>query len=541
MTNTTIPYQRVPHASALFADYLYHFDRVSGFYNGPPYLLSSYKTVAAQLPSFERKREEVCAILLRQNKAFGCGDATFENLQRLAQAGSFAVVTGQQVGLFSGPAFTIFKALTTIRLANYLAEQGLPVVPVFWLATEDHDLAEVAEVATLDDEYNLISLADHGDSPSPRSSVGNVRLTGESTQALARLEATLPSGPPRDALLLDLRETYAPGATWVEAFGRFMARLLSRWGVILLNPLDPAVHQLSAEVYLQALERAPELRAKLLERSQLLSRSGYHAQVKVTEDSTLLFVTREGNRLPIHQRDSDYFIEGTQKTRLEELRRELAADPIAFSPNVLLRPLVQDTLLPTIAYIAGPSELAYLGQAQVLYEAFGRPQPVFFPRAAFTLVDHRIQRLLDKYRVSVEDVWLGEEHLRGKIAAAGLAEGWSERFDQAQQDMASLLARLRGDVERLDPTLLEALQHAQEKIHYQMDRLRGKLNRAGLARSELLQRHAQALTRFLMPQKDLQERRVGGAYFLGRAGYELLSRLLSQIQTDRPGHQVESL
>jgi bacillithiol biosynthesis cysteine-adding enzyme BshC len=541
MISTILPYDRVPHSSALFLDYLYHFDRVSGFYKGPPYDLSSYKTVAAQLPSFESKREEVCAILLRQNKAFGCSEATFGNLQRLSQAGSFAVVTGQQVGLFGGPAFTIFKVLTTIRLANYLAEQGVPVVPIFWLATEDHDLAEVAEVATLDDEYNLISLADQGDSPGPRPPVGNVRLTGESTQALARLEACLPSGPPRDALVQDLRETYTPGAAWVEAFGRFMARLLSPWGVILLNPLDPAVHQLSAEVYLQALERAPELRAKLLERSRLLSRSGYHAQVKVTEDSTLVFVTREGNRLPIHQRDGDYIVEGTQKTRLEELRRELAADPIAFSPNVLFRPLVQDTLLPTIAYIAGPSELAYLGQAQVLYEAFGRPQPVFFPRAAFTLVDHRIEKLLDKYQLSVEDVWLGEEHLSGKIAAVGLAEGWSERFAQAQQDMTNLLARLRADIERLDPTLLEALQHAQEKIHYQMDRLQGKVNRAGLARSELLQRHGQALTRFLMPQKDLQERRVGGAYFLGRAGYELLPRLLSQIPTDRPLHQVMGL
>jgi bacillithiol biosynthesis cysteine-adding enzyme BshC len=311
--------------------------------------------------------------------------------------------------------------------------------------------------------------------------------------------------------------------------------------VILLNPLDPAVHQLSAEVYSQALEQAPELRARVLERSQALLRSGYHAQVNVTEDSTLVFVTREGNRLPIHQRDGDYFIEGTQKTFIEELRSELADDPIAFSPNVLLRPLVQDTLLPTIAYIAGPSELAYLAQAQVLYQTFGRPQPVFFPRAAFTLVDHRIQRLLDKYRLSVEDVWLGEEHLSRKIAAVGLAEGWSEHFEQAQQDMARLLDRLRGDIERLDPTLLEALQHAQEKIHYQMDRLQGKVSRAGLARSELLHRHEQALKRFLMPQKDLQERRVGGAYFLGRAGYELLHRLLSQIQTDSPGHQVVSL
>jgi len=311
--------------------------------------------------------------------------------------------------------------------------------------------------------------------------------------------------------------------------------------VILLNPLDPAVHELSSGVYKQALEQAPELREKLLDRSNSLSSSGYHAQVKVAEDSTLVFVLREGNRLPIHQRDGDYWIEGTPKTRSEELQREVANDPIAFSANALLRPLVQDTLLPTLAYIAGPSELAYLGQSQALYDTFGRPQPVLFPRAAFTLVDHRIERFLDKYHLSVEDIWLGEEHLSGKIAAAGLAEGWSERFEQAQQDMVGLLARLRNDIERLDPTLLDALEHAQEKILYQMERLQGKVGRAGLARSELLARHAQALTRFLMPQNHLQERRVSGAYFLGRAGYDLLPRLLSQIQTDSPGHEVMNL
>ena len=508
---------------------------------GPPYALSSYKTVASQLHSLERDRGEVCAILLRQNKAFGCGEATFENLQRLSEAGTFAVVTGQQVGLFGGPAFTIFKAMTTVRLASYLTEQGVPAVPVFWLATEDHDLAEVAEVATLDDEYNLISLTDHGDSPSPRSPVGNVRLTHESTEALARLEASLPSGPARERLLQDLRETYTPGATWGEAFGRFMARLLSRWGVILLNPLDPAVHHLSAEVYSQALEQRTRTQGESAGTFPVVAQERLSCPGQ-RDGGFDVGIRHQGRKpAPYSPADGAYFVDGTQRTSIEELRSELADDPIAFSSNVLLRPLVQDTLLPTIAYVAGPSELAYLAQAQVLYEAFGRPQPVFFPRAAFTLVDHRIQRLLEKYRLSVEDVWLGDEHLSRKIAAAGLAEGWSERFEQAQQAMASLLDRLRGDIERLDPTLLEALQHAQEKINYQMDRLRGKVSRAGLARSELLARHAQALKRFLMPQKDLQERRVGGAYFLGRAGYELLDRLLSQIQTDSPGHQVVAL
>jgi len=283
------------------------------------------------------------------------------------------------------------------------------------------------------------------------------------------------------------------------------------------------------------------LRAKLLERSRALTASGYHAQVKVAEDSTLVFVTRKGDRLPIHERDGEYEVEGAGKTRLEELGQELSDGSTAFSPNALLRPLVQDTLLPTIAYVAGPSELAYLAQAQVLYQAFGRPQPVVFPRASFTLVDHRIQRLLEKYHLGVEDVWLGEQHLGRKIAEAGLTEGWSERFTQTQQDMAGLLERLRGDIERLDPTLLESLQNAQEKILYQMDRLRGKVSRAGLARSELLTRHAQALARYLMPQKDLQERQVGGAYFLGRAGYELLPALLAQIRVDSPEHVVATL
>ncbi len=195
-------------------------------------------------------------------------------------------------------------------------------------------------------------------------------------------------------------------------------------------------------------------------------------------------------------------------------------------------------MLPTVAYVAGPSELAYLGQAKPLYPAFGRPQPVIFPRAAFTLIDARTDRLLEKYKVSVEDAWQGEEHLSQRIAAAGFSEGWSERFDQSERELAQLLDRLQADFEKLDATLLDTLQHAKEKMTYQMERLRGKVTRAALARSELLARHVQALSRFLYPHKDLQERRVSGAYFLGRAGYELLDRVLAQVQVRCSDHQT---
>lgn len=541
-----IPYSRVPKSSALYLDYLYHFDRVGRFYKAFPFDIANYKSLAVQLQGFDRVGDAVTKVLVRQNEAFGCAEPTFTNIRRLGEPGTFAVVTGQQVGLISGPAFTLYKALTVVRLAQSLSEQGLPCVPVFWLATEDHDLEEVAQASTFDEQYELISLRDSGIRPVPRSSVGYVKLSAEINAVLSRLESALAAGEPRDRLLQDLRASYQPGITWGQAFGRFMARLFSRWGVVLLDPLDDSIHQLSAQVYEQAIVQATELRERLQERSQALIRAGYHAQVHVAEDSTLVFVAREGNRLPVHQpkgqSDGEFSLDGTEKVSLRRLKAWAENRPLDFSPNVLLRPIVQDTLLPTLAYVAGPSELAYLGQAQVLYEAFGRPQPVVFPRAGFTLLDHRIRRLIEKYRLGIEDVWQGEGHLGRKVAAARFAqdgaEGWSDRLDRSEQELAHLLERLRQDIDAIDPTLVDALRHAQEKMRYQLERLRSKISRAVLERSELLARHQQALLRFLLPRKDLQEREVSGVYFLGCAGYELLDRLLTQVQTRSSDHQV---
>jgi bacillithiol biosynthesis cysteine-adding enzyme BshC len=534
----SIPYTRVPNSSQLLLDYLHQFDRVAAFYTGPPFEAAGYRDVATKLQKSCQNRRELVTILRRQNEAFGNAEPTFANIDRLSETRTFAVVTGQQVGLLSGPAFTLYKALTAVRLAQALSEQGLPSVPVFWLATEDHDLEEVAQAATFDEEYALISLGDPGERPAPRSSVGAVKLTTGINATLDRLEAALPPGEPREILLRDLRACYQPGATWAQAFGRFMARLFGRWGVVLLDPLDDAVRRLSATAYRQALAQAANLRGQLISRSRELVRAGYHAQAHVAEDSTLVFVTREGNRLPLRQRDGEFFLDDSEKISLGELTAQPGSFHLSLSSNVLLRPVVQDLLLPTLAYVAGPSELAYLAQAHALYPAFGRPMPVVFPRAGFTLVDRRIQRLLEKYKLSVEDVWQGEENVRHKIAATGFAGGWSERFDQSEQEFSQSLGRLRQHLETLDPTLLDTLKNVEEKMKYQMERLRGKVSRAALERSELLARHQQFLLRFLLPARSLQERQVSGVYFLGRAGYELLDRILSRIQTDSSEHQA---
>ena len=543
MESLLLPFSQVPKSSKLLVDYAERHENVARFYNGSPFSAETYDRLKQQLQGFQTDRKKLVEVLLRQNKAFGAGSETFENIQRLSDQETLAVVTGQQVGLFSGPAFTLYKALTAVRVSQSLNARGMKTVPVFWLASEDHDLEEVAQTYTLNDDYAPIHLHDPGERPAPQSPVGRVKLTEGVAGVLDQLESLLPPGEGRGHVLHDLRLSYQPGNTWSQAFAQFLTRLFGRWGVILLDPMDDMVHRLAAPIYQKVLRQAGEFRSLLQERSADLVNAGYHAQVHIAEDSTLLFAQRNGNRLPVRTSNGngkEFFIGEDQTTSIEDLESEIRDWPLNFSANVLLRPLVQDSLLPTIAYVAGPSELAYIGQAQVLYSAFGRPVPTAFPRCGFTLVDRRVERWMEKYQVGVEDAWLGQDHLTQLIASTAFSEGWSERFEQTERGLAELLSRLRKDIEVVDPTLLDTLNHAEEKIQFQVERLKGKLTRSVLSRSEVLARHQQSLLRAIMPEKELQERLVSGVYFLGRVGYELLDRLLEQIPADSSGHYIMS-
>lgn len=544
MDCVSLPYSRIPKSSRLLIDYLNHDKGLAQFYNGPPFHPDTYNRLAQELRGSAIDRGTLVEILLRQNKAFGASEETEKNIHRLSDPDTFAVVTGQQVGLFLGPAFTLYKALSAVRLSQSLGNQGLKTVPVFWLATEDHDIEEVAQTYTLNEDYKEIHLRDSGNRPAPHSPVGRVSLTEAISGQIDLLEACLPDGDGRDHLIKDLRSAYQAGTTWSQAFAQFLTRLFGRWGVVLVDPLDRDIHQVSAPTYQRALRRAKELRSLLQGRSAELVNAGYHAQVHVAGDSTLLFAERDGNRLPVHNpgvEGKEFSVGAEERRTIKELESEIGKSPMNFSANVLLRPLVQDTLLPTIAYVAGPSELAYLAQASILYTDFKRPMPAIVPRSGFTLVDRRVRRWLEKYELGVDDVWQGSEHLNRKIASTAFSEGWSERFDKTERDLAALLSRLRKDVEVLDPTLVDALNHTEEKIQYQVERLKGKMTRSALSRSEILARHGQALLSALMPGKELQERRISGAYFLGHAGYALLDQLLENMPEGVSDHRILNL
>ncbi len=541
MASDCVPYSRVPRTTALHLDYLYHFERVERFYNGLPSAFRSFQRVAEVIRSRNSGRGSLVDVLTRQNQHFGCSQEALLNIQLLKDPDTFAVVTGQQAGLFSGPALTLYKALTAARLARHLTDQGLRCVPVFWLATEDHDLEEVLRTTVLDEEGQIRWLEPPIERPAANSPVGLVKFGDGITEVLADLERLLPSGEARDRLLLDLRECYIPGASWGDGFGRFLSRLLGKFGVILIDPLDAELHAAATEIYGRALKKADLLRERLRKRSQELIAAGYHAQVHVGEDSTLVFAAANGARQAIHEKDGQFAAADLPLATASEIQLRIAGRALDFTPSALFRPVVQDFLLPTVAYVAGPAELAYFAQSQVIYHEFGQPMPVIFPRAAFTLADRRTERLLEKYALTLEDIFRGEEDVRRKIAAASLSGGreepWPARLDRGGEEVRRLFDDLRPAVERLDPTLQDTLRRAQEKILFHLEKLRGKLSRAEIEHSEVLRRHQEILLRFLTPGGALQERQVGGVYFLGRAGYELLDRLFAQIQPDCLDHQ----
>ena len=347
-----------------------------------------------------------------------------------------------------------------------------------------------------------------------------------------------------------LREAYRPGESLGTAFARFFARLFASWGVILLDASDAELHRVAAPVYRAAIERAGDLDSGLLARGEALEKAGYHQQVKVTGSSVLLFTLRDGARTTIHRRmnessgEAEFFMgadTGAEKLSKAQLLEQIAARPENFSPNVLLRPVVQDYLLPTLAYAGGPAEIAYFAQAGAVYETLGDRVTPVVPRFSATLVEAKTQRWLQHYGVSIADVFQGVENVRRRLAASALPEGLQSAFDEAQRVLEASLAGLQKALEDLDPTLVGASQTAGSKMNYQLDRLRQAATAAELRKSEVLGRHAEALTRKLYPNGELQERGIAGVYFVARHGMELLREIYDAILPDCYDHQILEL
>jgi bacillithiol biosynthesis cysteine-adding enzyme BshC len=338
-----------------------------------------------------------------------------------------------------------------------------------------------------------------------------------------------------------LGECYRPGENFGSAFAKLFSRLFSEFGVILLDGSDPELDHIAAPLYTAAIENAPEFTQALLSRDAQLHAAGYHQQVKVTSSSTLLFAIRDGGRVPIHQSKSEEFLVGEEKVSRQQLLETAGTSPESFSPNVLLRPVVQDYLLPTLIYVGGAAEVAYFAQAAPVYQTLlGRVTPVV-PRFSATLIEPKIKALLEKYGLAIHDVLEGTEVLRETIGGRRLPPDLQTSFDRAIGAVENSMRAVRESLAELDKTLIESAEHAESKMLYQINNLRARAARAELRHSEVIQRHAEMISNALYPEKELQERAFGGVYFLAKYGTQLMDGLLDTMHQDCLDHQIVEL
>jgi bacillithiol synthase len=487
-------------------------------------------------------RPQVVELLAAQNP----GPAAAPTLAALAN-GAGTVVTGQQVALFGGPLFTPFKMATAFARARQGTASGKPHVTVFWLASEDHDFAEVNNVV-LPGRREMEKLV-YAAAPAVPQPVGGVAFDESILPLVERARELL--GPSETTEIL--ASAYQPGRTFSQAFGELYSKLFAAQGLLTLDASGREFHRIGALVLRAAIERADELHAALLERNTELEAAGYHAQVAVTPQSSLLFLIDEQTHArvalkrtaPSTEEPQGLWQAGRQSYSTGDLLGILDAEPERISPAALLRPVFQDFLLSTSLIVGGPSEIAYFAQSAVLYERIlgslggplgGRPTPAA-PRFSCTLIEPAIGELLRQHELSLERVFeLDETELANLLAARAMPIEGKRKLAAAGRALDAELEALLEWMKSHDEGLARSAETAASKMRYQMNRLRTLAANFQLQKESSLGKHAHAIAQSLYPGGAMQERVHGAAFYFARHGVELAETLCVQAEKTCPGH-----
>lgn len=539
------PISVMPHTTRLFRDFLSPEEggpqsRMRRFFPVAPFgdswLDDSRLHRSASLS--EAHRNHLADLLDVQNRRWGAGTAALENIAKL-RAGASAVVTGQQVGLFGGPLLTLLKAATAIRKAQEASAAGKPHIPIFWLATEDHDFAEVNQIAlpcSQGQRHALETLHLEMRDTSARP-VGGLVL-GEGIQpALEKVKELLSYAPVCDLL----EQAYTPEATMGNAFARFIAQVFAEQGLIVMDASERGFHSLGADTLRYAIQHSDELHDALLARNAELEAAGYHVQVVVPQGGSLLFVLDDtiGARIALKKTTGEAVWKAGGRTySTEELLQILADTPERISPNALLRPIFQDTLLPTSMYVGGPAEVAYFAQSQVIFERIlGRTTPIL-PRLTATLIETSIAKVMAQHELQLTDIMTTADALAQKLGARAMPIEGKRKLSAAGNTLDRELTALTEWMHSLDESLGRSADVSASKMLYQMNRLRRMAANYQLQREASLRKHADALTLHLYPHHTPQERVIGGIWFLARYGDGLASLLVEHASQECPGHRA---
>ncbi len=538
----SLSFGEIPGQSKLFVEYQNDPLSLKRYY---PSVVTSHTEIANRIPevleNYKADRNALCDALLEINQNLNGSEKTFSHIALLRQPDTVAVVTGQQAGLFSGPLYTIYKALSAIKAAECLRGRGFNAVPVFWVATEDHDFEEVSKTFVLAGKGELAEIKNEPKRYYQNLPVGYVELEDSINNTIEELFSDLTNTEFSEEIRGLITESWVPGAYFGDAFGALLTRLLGHYGLIILCPLNKELKRIAAPIYVDAIKRSAEIVAALRNRSEELSKDGYEAQVLVGEDYFPLFWHGDDdarNALKKNSLNKFKTKDGNIEFTLDELADIAEKEPFRFSPSVVLRSVVQDYILPTICYFGGAAEISYFAQSGEVYRILNRPLTPILHRQSFTLVEPKHAKTLNRYDLNFADLFDGLDVVMPHIVERYLNKATAEVFSDVEEKINMELDKLDQSLSLLDSTLAENLVNRRIKMTYHIGALRKKFHRAQAFQNETVSRQVENLFTALLPHKHLQERSLNVTTFLDRYGLNIIDWIYDSLDLNDKGHRI---
>ncbi|MEM8487316.1 MAG: bacillithiol biosynthesis cysteine-adding enzyme BshC [Bacteroidota bacterium] len=524
--------------SNLFQDYVAYKEPLASFFAGDFRNPDAFREAAEKALRVPRDRNTLADVLLEQNTRWGLQEATAQNIDKLRDPESVVVITGQQLGLFMSPMYIPYKTLTTLLLAKQMeAALNRPVVPVFWLAGEDHDFEEVAafKLPGTEKPHTFIYAAP----ADRRGPVGRIPLSPEISTIIDGIAEALPASPNKAELIAFLRATYKPGRSFRDAFATMISRLFKDTGLVVVSVDDKRLKQLCIPLFQQEVRDYATVTAAMEATSQVLEET-YHSQVRI--NPTNLFYMEDAGRYPIDAMGDSFLLRGHGQTYDEAgLQTLVAAQPEYISPNVVLRPIVQDVLFPTISYVAGPGEIAYYAQYKEAYAWANLPMPLIYPRASITLVEPAVQKAQRHFDLPLPAYKEQAPKIFRKHAQQQLDLDLDKLFSHAEDQIGTALSSMASEVINWEASLQKTAGASGQVIKKELDRFKEQIIKAQKRRMGHAERRIHTIHNHIFPGGSLQERAISPLHFLNQYGLDFFKSLMADVSLDTTAHQVINL
>ncbi len=531
-----IEFSEITGFSKLFIDYIKNFEKVSEFYSGDPFREESWEAIQNSINNQPKVKNKLIKILEKQNT----NPKAVENIKYLKGEDCFAIVTGQQPGIFTGPIYTIYKALTAIKLSESLKEKfGYNFVPVFWIESNDHDFEEVKYVNFINKNKSLSSIKYNPVSEFINKPIGEILFDGEIDNLLEIFYDQLNDNDFKPDIIELLSKCYTKHTSIACSFGMLMSILLKEKGLIMLDPSDKELKSLAADIFLKIAENWKELNTINIQNYSKLKELGYKPEIKIRENSLNLFYHISGERLPISV-DNNNFIIGNNKLKMkrQELLDNIIENPENFSPNVLTRPIMQDFLLPTISYVAGPTEIGYFSQVSETYKFTEVKMPIIFPRVSATLINNKIKNILKRSDISPSRLFTEKDLLKDKLTEKFIGQEITELFNKNRKNIEETHKEISSAAESVDITLKHGVDKSFGKIFYQFSKIKDRFEKKIQEKHNIIKTQTEETNDFLFPNGKIQERKLNVFTFISMYGVKFVLFLFKEIDIYSKSHQL---